>query len=146
MLKRYYITPENSYKFGGNNQVNYTPVVVVAGEDHAHVYVAGRTSRSLDGKVACVGDMRGQIRVTCENIKAALDSVGASFADITKTVTYVTDLDAYFKASDERLRFFKDPLPTSSLIGVSRLAMAELMVEIEVEAIMEPERLRLQQS
>ena len=143
MLKRHYITPENSYKVGGNKQVIYTPVIVVEGGDHTHVYLAGRTSRTLDGDVACKGDMRGQIREVCTAIDIALDSVGATFADITRTTTYTTDMKAYFAAIDERWKFFKPPLPTSTLIGVACLAMPEMLVEIEVEAIIETERLRL---
>jgi enamine deaminase RidA (YjgF/YER057c/UK114 family) len=52
-------------------------------------------------------------------------------------------MKAYFAAVDERFKFFKDPLPTSTLIGVACLAMPDLLVEIESEAIIESERLRV---
>ena len=142
MLERFYITPEGSCKVGGNYQVIYTPVVVVKGDDHAHIYIAGRVARELNGDVSCK-DMRGQIRGTCENIRIALESVGATFSDITRTITFTTDMKAYFDAIDERFKYFKEPLPTSTLIGVACLAMPDLLVEIESEAIIEPERLRL---
>ena len=143
MLKRHYVTPESTYKVGGNKQVIYTPVVVVEDTTHTHVYLAGRTSRTLDGDVACKGDMRGQIREVCKAIQIALESVGATFADVTRTTTYTTDMKAYFAAIDERFKFFKPPYPTSTLIGVACLAMPEMLVEIEVEAIIETNRLRL---
>lgn len=143
MLKRHYVTPENTYKVGGNRQVIYTPVVVVEDTTHTHVYLAGRTSRSLEGDVACKGDMRGQIREACKAIQIALESVGAKFEDVTRTTTYTTDMKAYFAAIDERFKFFKPPYPTSTLIGVACLAMPEMLVEIEVEALIETERLRL---
>jgi enamine deaminase RidA (YjgF/YER057c/UK114 family) len=142
MLKRYHIFPENTYKVGGNKQVIYTPVVVVEDTSHTHVYLAGRTSRTLDGDVACPGDMRGQIREVCIAIQIALESVGATYADITRTITYTTDMKAYFAAIDERFKYFKPPLPTSTLIGVACLAMPEMLVEIEVEAIIETSRLK----
>ena len=145
MLKRHYITPENTYKVGGNKQIAYTPVVVVEDDTHTHVYLSGRTSRTLDGDAACKGDMRGQIREVCVAIQISLESVGATFADITRTTTYTTDMKAYYAAVDERFKYFKSPLPTSSLSGVACLAMPDLMVEIEVEAIIETERLRLPQ-
>jgi enamine deaminase RidA (YjgF/YER057c/UK114 family) len=144
MLKRHYITPENSYKVGGNKQVIYTPVIVIEDSDsHSHIYLAGRTSRTLDGDVACVGDMRGQIREVCIAIRVALESVGATMADITRTITYTTDMKAYFAAIDERFKYFKPPLPTSTLIGVACLAMPEMLVEIECEAVIETSRLKL---
>ena len=122
----------------------YTPVIVVKSEDHhAHVYLSGRTSRTLEGDVACKGDMRGQIREVCKAIEIALDCVGATFADVTRTTTYTTNMKAYFEAIDERFKYFKEPPPTSTLIGVACLAMPEMLVEIEVEAIIESERLRI---
>jgi len=144
MLKRHYVTPETTYKVGGNKQVIYTPVIVVEdGTSHTHVYLAGRTSRTLDGDIACKGDMRGQIREVCKAIQIALESVGATLADVTRTTTYTTDMKAYFAAIDERFKFFKPPYPTSTLIGVASLAMPEMLVEIEVEAIIETSRLRV---
>ena len=143
MIERYYITPENTYTVGGNYKVLYTPVVVVKTSDHAHIYVSGRASRGLNGDVVGKGDMRVQIGKVCENIQIALESVGATFADVTRTITYTTDMKTYFEAIDERWKYFKEPLPTSTLIGVARLAMPDMLVEIELEAIMEPERLKL---
>jgi len=143
MLKRHYITPESTYKVGGNRQVIYTPVIVVEDTTHTHVYLAGRTSRTLDGDVASKGDMRGQIREVCKALQIALESDGATLADVTRTTTYTTDMKAYFAAIDERFKFFKPPLPTSTLIGVASLAMPEMLVEIEAEAIIETNRLRL---
>jgi len=143
MLKRHYVTPENTYKVGGNRQVIYTPVIVVEDATHTHVYLAGRTSRTLDGDVASKGDMRGQIREVCKALQIALETVGATLADVTRTTTYTTDMKAYFAAIDERFKFFKPPYPTSTLIGVASLAMPEMMVEIEAEAVIETNRLRL---
>ena len=143
MLTRHYVTPENTYKVGGNRQVIYTPVIVVEDAAHTHVYLAGRTSRTLDGDVASKGDMRGQIREVCKALQIALESVGATLADATRTTTYTTDMKAYFAAIDERFNYFKPPLPTSTLIGVASLAMPEMLVEIEAEAIIETSRLRL---
>ena len=145
MLKRHHITPENTYKVGGNKQVIYTPIVVVEDTTHTHIYLSGRTSRTLDGDVACKGDMRGQIREVCIAIQKSLEIVGATFADVTRTITYTTDMKGYFAVIDERFKYFKPPLPTSTLIGVAALAMPEMLVEIEVEAIIETERLRLPQ-
>lgn len=143
MLERHYITPANVNRLAGNKKVAYTPVVVVKGEDHVHVYLSGRTSRTMAGDVACQGDMRGQIREVCKAIQVSLESVGATLADVVRTTTYTTDMKAYFEAVDERFEFFKEPLPTSTLIGVACLAMPQMLVEIECEAVMEPGRLHL---
>src|SRR5262249_46081018 len=49
MLKRHYITPEGTYKVGGNRKVIYTPVIAVETGSHVQIYLAGRTSRTLSG-------------------------------------------------------------------------------------------------
>ena len=144
MIQRFNVAPANMYRVAGNNQVLYTPVVAVQTGDHVHIYVSGRTSRLLDGSLAGEGDMRAQLRLTCENVGKALAGVGATFADVVRTNTYATDLDAYYRCVDERAKFFTDPLPTSTVVGVTRLAMPGMLVEIEVEAIIEPERLKVE--
>ncbi len=144
MIERHFVTPKNTYTKGPHGRkVRYTPVIVVQTDDHAHVYVSGRTARLSNGDLAGIGDMRTQIRVVCENIRTALASVGATLDDVVRTTTYTTDMDEYLRCYDERFEFFKEPLPTSSLIGVSRLVLPEVLVEIEVEAIMDPQLLRV---
>ncbi|MBI4630058.1 MAG: RidA family protein [Candidatus Rokubacteria bacterium] len=44
--------------------------------------------------------------------------------------------------SDERWKYFTKDLPTSALIGVSRLAEPEMLVEIECMAVIPTERLK----
>lgn len=143
MIERIYVTPEDTYTTGGNNKILYTPVVVVKTSELAHVFLAGRTARLANGDVHPKGDMRGQIRLVCENIGKALASVGASFADVVRTVTYTTDINEYYRVCDERFKFFTEPLPTSTLLGINKLGMPDMLVEIEAEALMDAARLRI---
>lgn len=113
---------------------SHSQVVTVTGG--TLVFVAGMTSRSeKDASPVHQGDMRSQLRQVCENIGRALRSVGADYSDVVKTTTFTTDVDEYHRVSDERFKFFKKELPTSALIGVKRLAHPDLMVEIEVMAV-----------
>ena len=112
----------------------HSSVVTVTGG--TLVFVSGMTSRSeIDAEPVYPGDMRAQIRQVCENIGRALRSVGADFSDVVKTTTFTTDVNEYHRVSDERFKYFQRDLPTSALIGVSRLAHEDLMVEIEVMAV-----------
>ena len=117
--------------------------MVVKSAELAHIFLAGRTARLPNGDVHPKGDMRGQIRLVCENIQKALESVGATFSDVVRTVTYTTDIDEYYRVCDERFKFFQEPLPTSTLLGINRLGMPDMLVEIEIEAMMEAERLKI---
>ena len=69
-------------------------------------------------------------------------SVGGDYSDVVKTMTFTTDLDEYLSVRDERYKYFKTDLPTSTLIGVTRLAESSLMVEIECMAVIPTDRFK----
>ncbi len=143
MIERHNVIPENMYNRAVRGQHMYTPVVVVRTGDHAHIYVAGQTSVMPDGGIGGVGDMGAQIRIVCEKVQQALGSVGAALDDVVRTITYTTDIEEYYRGVDERYKLFNNLLPTNTLLGVSRLAHPDMLVEIEAEAIIEPDRVRI---
>lgn len=143
MVKRHNVIPANMYNRVVRGNHMYTPVVVVETGDHAHIYVAGQTSTLLNGEVGGTGDMGAQIRIVCEKVGQALDSVGATLDDVVRTVTYTTDIEEYYRCVDERYKVFDNLLPTNTLLGVSRLAHPDMVVEIEAEAIIDLDRLRI---
>jgi enamine deaminase RidA (YjgF/YER057c/UK114 family) len=114
--------------------VLYSHVVVV--EAKKTIFVSGQLARDGKGEVVAPGDMRAQLRQVGENIKAALEAAGASLKDIVKTNTYVTDIAEYFKHVDVRMEYF-GALPTSTTIEVSKLAHPDLVVEVEVIAMVD---------
>ena len=64
-------------------------------------------------------------------IKAA----GATWADVVKTNTFVTDFDEFQKCGDVRMRYVGVATPTSTTVGVTRLAGPDFMIEIEAVAV-----------
>ena len=143
MIERHNVIPENMYNRAVRGQHMYTPVVVVRTGDHAHIYVAGQTSVLPDGGIGGTGDMGAQIRIVCEKVQQALGSVGAALDDVVRTVTYTLDIEEYYRGVDERYKIFNNLLPTNTLLGVSRLAHPDMLVEIEAEAIVDPDRVRI---
>lgn len=145
MLKRQIIQPESMWKKVEGGYQLYSQICVVPGADHAHIYLAGQVPRDpRTGEVVGKGDMRAQIRRVCENIKIGLEHVGATFHDVVRTITFTTNIDEYYRCSDERFKnYFTGAPPPSTLIQIDRLGTPEMMIEIEVEAIIEPERLRV---
>ena len=137
-MKKEYLNPKDLSKPG-----SYTHAVGVAGAAKL-VYVSGQVSYANDGSIVGKGDMRAQLRKVCENIGKGLAYAGANFDDVVRATTYVTDIEEYYKCSDERFKFFKNVRPASTLIQISRLGHRDCMVEIECEAIIEPERLKSQ--
>jgi enamine deaminase RidA (YjgF/YER057c/UK114 family) len=142
MIERQFLCPDDMWKRVENGELLYVPVVTVHGADHAHVYIAGQMAREPTGEIVGKGDMRAQIRKVCENIGKGLAYAGATFDDVVRATTYVTDIQEYYRASAVRFEFFRKNRPASVLIEIVRLGHPDAMVEIEVEAIIEPERLK----
>jgi enamine deaminase RidA (YjgF/YER057c/UK114 family) len=112
----------------------YSHVVTVNGPGKT-IYIAGQLARNLEGNIVGPGDMRAQLEQTFKNLEACLKAAGASWADVVKTNTYVTNYEELAKCSDVRMRYFGVASPTSTTIQISRLAQPEAMVEIEMIAV-----------
>lgn len=62
------------------------------------------------------------------------EAAGASLSDVVWTTVYTTDIREFKQIVAAREEFFKDHLPTSTMVEVSHLADAGLLVEITVIA------------
>ena len=111
----------------------YSHVVEVSGPAKT-IYVAGQVAFDSGGKVVGAGDMKAQTEQVFKNLEAALKAAGATFGDVVKMNTYVTDMSQLAVIRDVRSRYFGATTPASTLIQVSGLARPELMIEIEVIA------------
>ena len=128
------LQPDKLHQRKLNGRPLYSQVVIAEGKKL--VFVAGTLSRDKDGNIVGAGDMRAQIVQVAENLRIALEAAGATFADLVKATTYVTDIDAFFKYPDERSAIF-EALPTSTTVEVRRLSHPDFLVEIEVVALLD---------
>ena len=119
-----------------NGQPSYSHVVTVSGPAKI-VYIAGQLARDIDGNCVGKGDMRAQMEQTFQNLDRCLKAAGATWADVVKTNTFVTDFDAFQKCSDVRMRYIGVASPTSTTIEIKGLAQPEAMVEIELIAVVD---------
>jgi enamine deaminase RidA (YjgF/YER057c/UK114 family) len=99
------------------------------------IYIAGQVALDAAGHVVGPGDVRAQARQVFENLKAALEAAGATFADVIKLNFYLLDV-AHLPA----LREVRDAYvntqrpPASTAVQVSRLARDEFLLEVEAVA------------
>lgn len=145
MIKRHFLQPKVMFKRVVGGHQRYSSIVVAQVPGCAFVYLSGQMARDPGtGQVIGKGDMRVQILQTYENIKAGLECVGATFGDVVRRMTFTTDIDEYYRCSNEVFeRFFTAEPSTSTLLQVSRLGSPDMLVEVQVEAIIEPKRLRI---
>ena len=119
---------------------SYTHVVEVAGACRT-IHISGQLGIDLDGNV--VGDFRAQAVQVFENLKAALASVGATFADVVKLNSYLADIADLPVLREVRVRYLNaKALPASTTLAVSGFARPGALLEIEAVAVLplEPTR------
>ena len=109
--------------------------VTVAPPGGRLVYCSGAVSLAPDGSVVGEGDIVAQTRQTLENLKLALEAAGATFEDVVKINSYVTDFNLFSQIAPIRAEYLKEPFPASTTVEVSALIFPELMIEIEAIAI-----------
>jgi reactive intermediate/imine deaminase len=111
----------------------YTHVVEAIGGKT--VYISGQIALDKTGALVGAGDMRAQAEQVFKNLQVALAAAGATFKDVVKMNTYVTDMSQVQAVRDVRARYFDDVTPASTLVQVVHLARPDLMIEIEVVAV-----------
>ena len=99
------------------------------------VYVSGTVAWGDDGKLVGEGDVYAQARQTLRNIARALAEAGATMRDVVRTRIYLTDIERWEEAARAHAEAFAEVKPASSMLEVSRLAEAAMLVEIEAVAV-----------
>lgn len=126
-------TPVNPW--GWSQQLGYHQAEIVHGATRFLV-CAGQTSVDADGAPQHPGDMRSQIALAVDNLDAVLGAAGMTFADVIRLNVFTTDVDEALRHLDV-LGGRLGPIgvaPPMTLLGVTRLALPELMFEIEATA------------
>ena len=111
----------------------YTHIVEV--QRGRTVYIAGQVAFDASGALVGKGDFKAQARQVMENLKAALAAANATFDNVVKVTTYVTDMSQIQALREIRAGYFGTNPPASTLVQVVALAMPDLMVEIEAIAV-----------
>ena len=123
--------PRRSFYPNPNNRPSgFSPATRAGGL----VFVSGQVSAGADGEIVGKGDAAAQSAQCFRNIDAALQSAGATRADVTKITSFLVNADDYPAYAKARLAFFGEPGPASSTVFVSGLVNPEFLVEVEAIA------------
>lgn len=116
------------------------------------IYISGQLSHDASGNLVSPAEiddagkplsfetMESQIRQTYENARILLERFGSSFDDVVEETLYVLDVDAAFPAAAtvrKQVYGTDQPQLASNIIGVSRLAFPQQLVEVTFRAVVD---------
>ena len=98
---------------------------------------AGQASVDADGSPTHPADMHAQLNQALDNLETVLKSADFQLSDVVRLNIFTTDVDAFFEAWEALVPRLAESgcRQASTLLGVTRLAFPELMVEIEATAV-----------
>nr|WP_206038934.1 RidA family protein [Rhodococcus sp. 105337] len=109
---------------------------VVSGHTRT-LYCSGQTAMNADGAPQHEGDMAAQVALSLNNLEGVLAEAGMSLADLVRLNVYTTDVDLLFQhygVLASRLAAAR-AAPTTTMLGVVRLAIPGQMIELEGTAV-----------
>jgi len=126
-------TPVNPWDW--SKKLGYNQAEIIT-DTSRQLICAGQTAVDGAGNPQHPGDMRGQISLALDNLEAVLAGADMNLSNIIRLGVFTTDVDEALKNFDLLgMRF--GPLqcaPPMTLLGVTRLAIPSLLLEIEATA------------
>lgn len=118
-----------------STRVGYSQIAVTPPRTRT-VYISGQYGSDLQGNVVSA-EYEPQLVRAFENLRFALEAVGAKPSDVAKTTLFIVNLtdDKLIPLGQEFQKLWPSNPPANTLISVPRLAFADILFEIEAYAV-----------
>jgi 2-iminobutanoate/2-iminopropanoate deaminase len=103
---------------------------------NSFIFIAGQVPVDPTSGQLVQGDVKAQTRQVLINLRAILESEGASLNNVVKTTVFLKDMNEFGAMNDVYLEFFNEAKPARTTVEVSRLPR-DVKVEIEAIALIE---------
>jgi len=109
------------------------------------LFLSGAIARDTQGNRVGPGDMQAQVKQALENIRTVMEEAGGTLNDVVQLRVYTPWMEEYHRTIDFRRREFPElfgekpgdgpeKATAVTLIGVTRLASEDILIEIEAIA------------
>jgi enamine deaminase RidA (YjgF/YER057c/UK114 family) len=98
------------------------------------IYVTGTTAIAEDSSIVGVGDAYAQTVQCILNIERALKHFDATLENVVRTRMFVTDIARWEEYGRAHGEYFREIMPATTMVEVSKLIDPEMLIEIEADA------------
>ena len=98
------------------------------------IWVSGQIALDENGKLIGKGDIGTQTEQCIKNVETALKKLGGSLDDVVQVTVFVKEMSGLKTIHEVRLRYFKEPYPTSTLVEVKGFVNPDALIEINALA------------
>lgn len=134
-MTRKTINPSSMY-----NSLQYGFSHATTSQGKTEIHCAGQVAWDENGDVVGAGDLAKQAQQVFKNLTTVLGEANATPADVVRMRTYVVNLKPEYLETivGAIAEFYADAVPAANtLIGVQSLALPDLLIEIEVTAVID---------
>jgi len=108
---------------------NFSPAILVDGT----LYVSGQIGQDLKTKQV-PADFETEVKTVLANIGIVLKAAGMDYKDVVSVQVYLTDMDLFPRMNAVYTTVFKEPRPSRTTVGVTKLALPAAHIEVTVTA------------
>ena len=98
------------------------------------IYVTGTTATNENREIVGEGDAYAQTVQAIKNIERALKALDATLENVVRTRMFVTDISRWEEYGRAHGEFFRDIMPATTMVEVSKLIDPRMLIEIEADA------------
>jgi enamine deaminase RidA (YjgF/YER057c/UK114 family) len=100
------------------------------------IWVSGQIAFDEREQFVGKGDMGAQTEQCLKNIESALKKLNGSLDDVVQVTVFVKEMTSLKTIHDVRLKYFKEPYPTSTLVEVTEFVNPDALIEINAVAVL----------